>query len=159
MIKLMHMKKLDKKTEFLRAVKYILITISAGIVQIVSFAIFTEILKMTYWPSYLIALILSVVWNFTINRKYTFRTVANIHLAMLEVFGYYVIFTPLSTWWGDALVNIGWNNFVVLGFTMLINFLTEYLFYFFVVYRNKIDNALKQREEKNKQNDTTSRSV
>lgn len=153
------MKKLDKKTEFLRAVKYILITISAGIVQIVSFAIFTEILKMTYWPSYLIALVLSVVWNFTINRKYTFRTVAKIHLAMLEVFGYYVIFTPLSTWWGDALVNIGWNNFVVLGFTMLINFLTEYLFYFFVVYRNKIDNALKQREEKNKQNDTTSKSA
>jgi len=132
----------NKKIEILRAFKYLLIATSAGVIQIASFTLLNEILKMKYWPAYLIALILSVVWNFTINRKYTFRTVANITYAMLEVLGYYLIFTPLSTWWGDALVNVGWNEYLVLALTMVINLVTEYAFYYFVVYKNKIDNAI-----------------
>lgn len=59
---------------------------------------------------------------------------------MLKVFGYYLIFTPLSTWWGDALTkNAGWNEYLVLAGTMVINFVTEYLFCRFVVYRNSIN--------------------
>lgn len=137
----------NKKYEVLRAFKYLLIASSAGLIQIASFTLLNEILKMNYWLAYIIALVLSVLWNFTINRKYTFRTVANITYAMLEVLGYYIVFTPLSTWWGDALVNIGWNEYLVLALTMVINLVTEYAFYYFVVYRNKIDNAVKKNQE------------
>lgn len=137
----------NKKIEILRAVKYTFIAASAGIIQVASFTLMNEVFKMNYWLAYIIALVLSVVWNFTINRKYTFRTVANITYAMLEVLGYYVIFTPLSTWWGDALTKIGWNEYLVLGLTMIINLVTEYAFYYFVVYRNKIDNALSKKQK------------
>ena len=82
---------------------------------------------------------LSVVYNFTINRRYTFRSVTNYQLGMLKILGYYAVFTPLSTWWGDRLTEIGWNDYVVLIGTMLINFITEYLFCRLVVYRNSIN--------------------
>ncbi|MEG2315207.1 MAG: GtrA family protein, partial [Clostridia bacterium] len=82
---------------------------------------------------------LSVLWNFTLNRRYTFRSDANIPRAMLLVGLYYLVFTPLSTWWGAALTNLGWNEDLVLVGTMLINFVTEFLFQRFVVYRNTID--------------------
>lgn len=143
----------NKKTELLRATKYLFIAASAGLIQIGSFTLLNEVLKMKYLFAYIISLILSVLWNFTINRKYTFRTVANVTYAMLEVLGYYLIFTPLSTWWGDALVGIGWNEYLVLAITMIINLVTEYAFYYFVVYRNKIDNAVKKKQnEKDKTN-------
>lgn len=140
-------KSLNKK-ELLRAVKYLLFASSAGAIQVISFTILNEFVKWAYWPSYLIALFLSVVWNFTLNRKYTFRTVSNVTIAMLEILGYYALFTPLSTLWGEALVNVGWNEYIVLAFTMIINLVTEYLFYLYVVYNKKIDNALTGKKKK-----------
>jgi putative flippase GtrA len=143
------MKKINlNKKEVWRAVKYLLFVSSAGVVQFVTFTLLNEIIKMSYWPAYLIALILSVVWNFTFNRKFTFRTVANIGIAMLEVLGYYVVFTPLSILWGNALIGIGWNEYLVLSITMIIKLITEYLFYILVVYKKSIDSAIEKEELK-----------
>ncbi|MEG0864522.1 MAG: GtrA family protein [Clostridia bacterium] len=128
------------KNQVWQMIKFTLFSISAGIIQIGSFTILSEACKMIYWPAYLISLVLSVLWNFTFNRRYTFRSDANIPKAMLLVFLYYLVFTPLSTWWGNYFTNIGWNDFLVLGGTMVINFVTEFLYQRFVVYRNSIDN-------------------
>lgn len=126
--------------------KFTLFSFSAGIVQAVSFTMLNELTPFMYWPSYLIALILSVLYNFTVNRRFTFKSATNIPLAMLKVAGYYCVFTPLSTWWGDYLTNIGWNDYLVLAGTMIINFVTEFLFCRFVVYRNSINtNELGQK--------------
>lgn len=127
----------------IRFLKFVLFSISAGLIQIVSFTIMNEVVKMKYWPAYLIALTLSVVWNFTINRKFTFKSASNVPVAMAKVAAFYVVFTPLSTWWGNALDNLGVNEYLILIGTMVINFVTEFLFQRFVVFRNSIDTAKK----------------
>jgi putative flippase GtrA len=127
--------------------KFTLFSVSAGVIQALSFTLFKEAFGFPYWLGYGLALVLSVLWNFTFNRRYTFRSVENISKAMMLVFLYYLVFTPLSIWWGDALAAVGWNEYVVLGGTMVINFVTEYLFQRFVVYRYTIDtNELARRE-------------
>ncbi len=131
-------------------IKFTLFSISAGVIQALSFTLLNELTGFPYWPSYLIALILSVVWNFTFNRRYTFKSSANVPKAMMLVFLYYLVFTPASTWWGDALTNIGWNDYIVLGGTMVINFVTEFLFQCFVVFRhtqNTNDLAAREKSE------------
>ncbi len=132
------------KGEFIRSLKFLLFSCTAGIIQIGISTLLMEVAKLSYWPSYLIGLVLSVVYNFTINRKYTFKSANNIPLAMTLVFCYYLVFTPLSTLWGDALTDrAGWNEYIVLAGTMVINFVTEFLFTRFVVYRNSVDSATK----------------
>ena len=100
---------------------------------------------MTYWVAYLIALCLSVLWNFTLNRKFTFHSAANVPIAMAKVAGFYLVFTPLSTWWTAALTEpaygIMWNEYLVLAITMLTNFVAEYLFDRFLVFGSSIDTA------------------
>jgi len=125
------------KTELFKIIKFTLFSISAGIIQVLTFTLMSEVFTLPYWPSYLTALILSILWNFTLNRNVTFKSATNIPLAMLKVFGYYLIFTPLSTLWGKALTDIGWNEYLVLGGTMVINFITEFLFMRFVVFKDK----------------------
>ena len=127
------------KAEAIQALKFTLFSISAGVIQLLVSTVMMEAFHLDYWISYLTALIISVLWNFTFNRRYTFRSDCNIPKAMMLVALYYVVFTPLSTWWGDALTKAGWNEYVVLIGTMLINFVTEFLFQKFVVYRNAID--------------------
>lgn len=130
-------------------IKFTLFSISAGAIQAVSFTLLNELTGFPYWPSYLIALVLSVLWNFTFNRRYTFKSAANIPKAMTLVFLYYAVFTPISTWWGDALTNIGWNEYIVLGGTMIINFVTEFLYQSLVVFRHTINtNDLARRKAK-----------
>jgi len=131
--------KLSKKENFFQFLKFTAFSLSAGVIQIISFTLLTELTDLPYWPSYLIALILSVLYNFTVNRRFTYKSANNISFAMMQVFGYYLVFTPLSTWWGDALINIGWNEYVVLIGTMVINFITEFLFTRFVVFRKSIN--------------------
>jgi len=132
------------KKELLRSLKFLLFSISAGIIQISSFALLNELLYLPYWVSYLIALVLSVVWNFTFNRKYTFKSDANIARAMTLVALYYAVFTPLSTYNEHFLTALGWNEYLVTAINMVINFVTEFLFQRFVVYRNRVDTAVKQ---------------
>lgn len=129
-----------------QAFKFTFFSVSAGIVQSASFALFNEIFGFPYWLGYGLALALSVVWNFTFNRRYTFRSDVNIAKAMVLVFLYYLVFTPLSSWAGDALAARGVNEYLVLGCTMVVNFVTEFLYQRYVVFRRTIDtNALAKR--------------
>lgn len=134
-----------KKKELIRTVKFTLFSISAGIIQVISDALMNEVIGTKPWISYLVSLILSVVWNFTLNRKYTFHSANNIPVAMLKVALFYVVFTPLSTWWTKALTeDLLWNEYLVLAITMLTNFVTEYLYDRFVVFGKSIDTAVKE---------------
>ena len=131
-----------KNKEFLQAIKFTLFSISAGIIQIGSFALL-EIFIKDYWIPYLISLVLSILWNFTLNRRYTFKSAANVPVAMAKVFGFYLVFTPVSTYLGDMAEGFGVNDFVILIVTMLTNFVTEFLFCKFVVYKGKEDTLKK----------------
>lgn len=126
-----------KSKSFWQVLKFTLFSISAGIIQVVSFTLINELLAWPYWPAYLLSLVLSVVWNFTLNRRYTFQSAANVPVAMAKVFGYYLVFTPLSTWLGALAEGAGVNEYIVLAVTMLTNFITEFLFSKFVVYRGQ----------------------
>ena len=134
----------NRKKEFWRVVKFTLFSASAGIIELGSFALLNELLHLTYWLSYLVALVLSVLWNFTLNRKFTFQSAANVPAAMLKVAGYYAVFTPLSTLLEHLLAGrLGWNEYLVTGINMALNLVTEFLFQRFVVYRDSIDTAKK----------------
>lgn len=130
---------MDKKKTMWQAIKFTLFSASAGIIQVASFTLLNELIRWQYWPSYLISLTLSVLWNFTLNRRYTFQSAANVPIAMAKVFGFYLVFTPLSTWLGQLAENAGVNEYIVLAVTMLSNFVLEFLFCKFVVYRNQED--------------------
>ena len=134
------MAKLSKRDNILQAVKFTLFSISAGVIQLGASALLHELTPLPDWADYLIGLVLSVIWNFTLNREFTFKSANNVPVAMAKVFGFYCVFTPLSTWWGDYLTETaGWPDYLVLAGTMIINFITEFLFCRFVVYRNTIN--------------------
>ena len=136
----------DKK-EMIRAIKFTLFSLSAGLIEIVTFTLLNELVKWPYWPCYLIALVLSLLWNFTLNRKFTFRSAANVPVAMLKVALYYVIFTPLSTMLGNYLAEtLHWNEYVVTILNMVLNFVTEFLYQRFFVFGKSIDTAVKTEE-------------
>ena len=125
----------DKK-QLWQAVKFTLFSASAGVIQVGSFALL-ELFIQDYWIPYLISLVLSVLWNFTLNRKYTFKSAANVPVAMAKVFAFYLVFTPLSTYLGNMAEGYGVNDFIILIATMLANFVLEFLFCKFVVYRGQ----------------------
>lgn len=131
---------MKKTSEALRMVKFVLFSISAGAIQLGSFALMNELSAWNYWVCYLISLALSVVWNFTLNRKFTFKSAANVPAAMAKVLAYYAVFTPLSTLLGNFLAeNLAWNEYLVTGINMLLNLSTEYLFQRYVVYGRNVD--------------------
>ena len=139
----------EKKKEVARMIKFGLFSVSAGIIEFVSFELLNAFTPWPYWPKYLIALILSVVWNFTLNRAYTFQSANNVPIAMLKVAAFYAVFTPVSTIGGDYLAKLGWNETLVLALTMACNFITEYLYDRFVVFGKSIDTnerAIKDKE-------------
>ena len=130
--------------------KFVFFSISAGLIQILTFTLLNELLDWKYWPCYLIALILSVVWNFTLNRRYTFQSAANVPVAMLKVAAYYCVFTPVSTLLGNFLAEtLLWNEYLVAGLSMALNFVTEYVYQRFVVFGKSLDTneAAKKKED------------
>ena len=130
---------MDKK-ELIRTVKFTLFSISAGIIEIVLFTLLDKFTGWAYWPKYLIALIASVIWNFTLNREYTFKSANNVPIAMIKVAIFYTIFTPVSTIVGNYLAeNLGWNDILVTLLNMACNFILEYLYDKYVVFRGSID--------------------
>ena len=130
--------------EYIRILKFVLFSASAGIIQFGSFALLNELTSWRYWPCYLISLLLSILWNFTFNRRFTFQSNANITRAMLLVLAFYAVFTPVTTWLGDWLAeDMQWNEYMVTIINMLLNLTTEYLYQRYVVYRNQIDNRNK----------------
>lgn len=163
---------LSKKQNTWMVIKFILFSASAGIIETVSCIILNELVHLDQYTrldellgnefglSYFIALVLSVLWNFTLNRKFTFKSIANVPVAMLKILGFYLVFTPLSIWWTVKLTNIGWNEYLVLGITMLANLSTEYIFDRFVVYRNNLyTNEAAQRELNEAAADTASKDI
>ncbi len=133
-----------RKETIIQASKFLGFSISAGVIQIVLFTLLNELIGWSYWPSYLIALIASVVWNFTFNRRYTFKSANNIPKAMAMVLLYYVVFTPLSTIWGQVMTDAHINEYLVLFFTMVINFVTEFLYQRFIVFGKSINTRIIQ---------------
>ncbi len=131
--------KLTKKENAAQVIKFAIFSVSAGIIQTLSFTLVNELTTWKYTPCYLIALTLSVVWNFTLNREFTFKSANNVPVAMVKVAVFYCIFTPLSTWWGAALTKAGWNEYIVLFGTMAVNLTTEFLYDRFFVFRGTMN--------------------
>lgn len=131
-----------KKEETVRVIKFVLFSASAGVIEMVVFALLNELCAWPYWPCYLIALVASVLWNFTLNRKFTFKSAKNVPKAMMQVFAYYLVFTPVTTLLGNYLAEeLLWNEYLVTVLNMLVNVSTEYLYNRLVVYRTTIDTA------------------
>ena len=140
---------MNAKKELLRSLKFLLFSVSAGIIQIGTFTLMEELLHIPHWVCYLTSLVLSVLWNFTLNRKFTFHSAGNVPKAMLLVALFYLVFTPLSTGWTALLtddglwgmVGLGWNPYLVEIGTMVVNFVLEFLYQRFVVFGKTIDTA------------------
>ena len=133
-------KKTKDRSELIRTVKFVLFSISAGAIELGTFTVMYEVLHWEYWVAYLIALVLSVVWNFTLNREFTFRSATNVPIAMLKVAAYYAVFTPATTLLGHYLEGIcGWDGMVVTILNMVLNFVTEYLYQRIFVFGKSID--------------------
>ena len=131
---------MKNKKELIRKIKFTLFSISAGIIEIVIFTLLNELTSFGYWVCYLTALVASVIWNFTLNKEFTFKSTANVPLAMLKVFLFYLVFTPTTTILGNYLVkHLHINEYIVTGFNMLCNFILEYLYDKHVVFRGTID--------------------
>ena len=137
---------LSKKQQFLQFLKFLAFSLSAGVIQLVSFELlynWTD--ALAWWPAYLISIILSVIWNFTFNRKFTFKSASNVPLAMTLVIIYYAMFIPVSTFGGDALEEIGWNGTLVTVIMMVLNFATEFIWDKFIVFNDKVINKISNK--------------
>ena len=148
----------SKTQEFIRFIKFLAFSISAGVIQFGSFTLMTEVIGWdSFWGPHIISVVLSVIWNFTFNRKFTFKSANDVPIAMALVLAYYVVFTPASAFGGQALEDIGWNGLLVEALMMVINFVTEFFYQRYVVFRNslntnnlakvKLKNAISQMNE------------
>lgn len=143
---------MKNKNELIRKIKFTLFSISAGLIEIVLFTILDHFTNWNYWANYLIALIASVVWNFTLNRQYTFKSANNIPIAMFKVAIFYLIFTPVSTVLGNYLAEtLRWNDILVTILNMICNFVLEYLYDTYFVFRGSIDTKVsRNKKDENK---------
>ena len=155
---------MNKKDNVLQAIKFAAFSASAGVIQVISFTLLNELLPRTdsnnavlqwffnseYGASYLVALILSVLWNFTFNRKFTFKSANNVKIAMLLVLAFYAVFVPTSSLLGDWIAGLGVDGLIVEAGIMVLNFVLEFLYTRFVVYRNSCDTAVNKKETYNK---------
>lgn len=137
------------KKEIIRTIKFALVSASAGIIELGTFTLLNEVFHLSYWVCYLAGLILSILWNFTINRKFTFKSATNVPIAMIKVFAFYAVFTPLTTWLEHYLtMTVGWNEYLVTIINMLLNFVLEFLYQRFYVFKDSIDtNEIAQKEK------------
>ena len=133
--------------EWVRTIKFTLFSISAGIIQIALFTLLNEWLHLDYWVSYISSLLVSILWNFTINRKVTFKSSNNVKLSMLLVLLFYAVFTPVSTVLGNLAENSGANEYLVLAITMICNFVLEYVYTRYIVYRHSCDTLQKDNSK------------
>ena len=140
------------KKGLLQAVKFTLFSLSAGIIQVLSFTALQEIPpllgmnELSYWMCHIPSLALSVIWNFTLNRKFTFQSASNGPVAMLKVAAFYLVFTPVSGWLGDLADTAGWNHYLIEALVMGSNFVLEFLYQKYFVFRD----AIKSRDDAKK---------
>ncbi len=138
----------EKKKELLRVIKFTFFSISAGLIQFLVFTLLTELTQWTYWPCYLPSVLLSVLWNFTLNRRFTFQSAANVPVAMLKTLAFYAVFIPLSSILGEYLTEkLLWNDYLVQIINMLLNFVLEFLYQRYVVFRDSLDNRAAPPEQ------------
>ena len=138
---------MKKNKELIRTIKFTLFSISAGVIEIGVFTLLDNITNWNYWANYLIALIASVIWNFTLNREYTFKSANNVPIAMLKVAIFYAVFTPTSTIIGNYLAEVlAWNDYIVTALNMICNFILEYLYDRFIVFGDSIDTKIRKNE-------------
>lgn len=131
--------------EIVRILKFAAFSVSAGVIELGTFTLLNELTNFSYWPCYMIALVLSVVWNFTLNRKFTFKSANNVPVAMIKVAAYYCVFTPLTTFFGNYLAEtLMWNEYLVTIINMAINLSSEYLYDRYYVFRTSIDTNIKE---------------
>jgi len=143
-------KKMSKKEQIIEILKFTAFSLSAGVIQILSFELlYNWINCLPWWPSYLISIVLSVIWNFTFNRKFTFKSATNVPLAMSLAFLFYCAFVPASVFGGNALEGIGWNGTLVTVLMMVINFVLEFLWQKFVVFNDRVTNKILSKFKKN----------
>ncbi len=160
------------KKEIWRAVKYLLFSTSAGVIQMVSALLLKLVIldwcipkdatihfiveqPLETFIAETVALALSVLWNVTFNRKFTFKAANNVPIAMLLAFVFYIPFYPFQTWYiatvEKSLSNIGdWGFIIAQGTCMIINFVLEFMWQTFVVFRGAKDtneNAKKQAQK------------
>ena len=136
-----------KKQQFFQFVKFTLFSVSAGVIQLLSTTIlhqWTGWLSNYYWLAYIIGLTLSVIWNFTFNRKFTFKATNNVPLAMALVILYNCIIVVPLAFGGDALVNL-WGEqwgILVTAISLLINFITEFFWDKFIVFKRAVTDRI-----------------
>ncbi len=136
----------SRKSEFIEFLKFLCFSLSAGAIQLGSFTIMYELIGWKeWWACHLISLTLSVVWNFTFNRKFTFKSASNVPLAMSFAFLFYVGFTPASIFGGNALKDIGWNGTLVEMLMMVINFVLEFVWDKFIVFNDKLMGKISEK--------------
>ena len=130
-----------KNKEVARTLKFVLFSASAGIIETVAMILCEEVIKIPgHYVCYTIALVLSILWNFTFNRKFTFQSAENVPKAMALVFLFYVPFAPFTIWMEHFLADThDWNEYVVLAINMALNLSLEYLWDSKIVYRNSKD--------------------
>lgn len=137
-----------RKAEIWRSIKFLLFSISAGAIELGSVTLLDAVTPWRHFYCYLIGLILSVLWNFTFNRKFTFKSANNIPLAMFKVACYYAVFTPTTTWLDKILTeNKNWPGILSTIMIMVINFVTEYIYDRFFVFGKTLDtNDIAQKQ-------------
>jgi len=147
--------KLSKKENLIIGLKFLLFSASAGVIQASSFALMTSLGAFSFmenrsWLRHLIALMLSVVWLFTFNRRFTFKSANNVPIAMLKTLAFYAVFTPLSTLCMNALTRgrPEWVSYVVEVGIMAANFFSEFVYQRFFVFGKSINtNKLAKKKE------------
>ena len=153
--------KLSRKENLIIGLKFLLFSASAGVIQAGSFTLLTSLHAFSFmenptWLRHLIALLLSVVWLFTFNRRYTFKSANNVPVAMLKTLAFYAVFTPLSTLCMNALTKgrPEWVGYVVEVGIMAANFISEFVYQRFFVFGKSINTnelARKKQEKSSSQ--------
>lgn len=127
------------KAAIIQAIKFTLLSITAAGVEVASFALLEWLRLSTdwypIWVSQSVSLALSVIYNFTVNRQFTFKSSNNIPIAMLKVALFYAFFIPLSSWAVQVLSDLGWANWLLKGLSLIVNFIGEFLWWKFFVFR------------------------
>lgn len=137
-----------KKKELFRSLKFLLISISAGVIDTLSYTLCNEVFHLAPEICQVISVVLSVIWNFTLNRKYTFQSASNVPVAMLKVAVFYLVFTPASAWGTKYLVGTClWNEYLVKAMFMVLNLVLEFFYQRFYVFRNSLDTNERAKTE------------
>ena len=142
--------------EFWRFLKFVLFSISTGVIEIVSFALLSELTPLKEWISYIISVVLSVIWNFTFNRKFTFKSANNIPIAMLKVALFYVVFIPLTALLEKFLTeDLLWPGILATAINMVLNFILEFFYQRYFVFGKSLDSNTKEaiKDENKVEND------